>query len=80
MTYSEAKSCVQGKLDCMNKCDVFDCKDTDECDGCEYCYSQGNFGEQKQAFSISIEALEKQIPQEVVNQNGTPLFGYCHGK
>jgi hypothetical protein len=60
MTDNEAKSCIQGKLDCMNKCDVFDCKNTDECDSCGFCYSQGNFGEQKKAFEMAIQALEKQ--------------------
>ena len=50
---------VQGKLDCMNKCDVFDCKGTDECDNCQYCYSQGNFGEQKKAFETAIKAFEE---------------------
>lgn len=59
MTENEAKDFVQGKLDCMNKCDVFDCKGTDECDNCQYCYSQGNFGEQKKAFEIAIQALEE---------------------
>lgn len=59
MTENEAKSCIQGKLDCMNKCDVFDCKNTDECDSCFFCYSQGNFGEQKKAFDMAIQALEE---------------------
>ena len=58
MTENEAKKIIQGKLDCMNKCDVFNCKDTDECDSCNYCYSQGNFGEQKKAFGMAIQALE----------------------
>jgi hypothetical protein len=57
MTEQMAKECIQGKLDCMNTCDVFDCKNTDECDSCNYCYSQGNFGEQKKAFEIAIQAL-----------------------
>ena len=63
MTESEAKGFVQGKLDCMNKCNVFEREhsyNTDLCDNCEYCYSQGNFGEQKEAFQIAINALEKQ--------------------
>ena len=63
MTESEAKGFVQGKLDCMNKCGVFNKEDNisdDDCDNCEYCYSQGNFGEQKEAFQIAINALEKQ--------------------
>ena len=63
MTESEAKGFVQGKLDCMKKCDVFNKEDkhrNGECEECEYCYSQGNFGEQKEAFSMAIKALEKQ--------------------
>ena len=57
MTREEAKGIIQGKLNCMNKCGTFKCKCTDECDNCEYCYSQGNFGEQKKAFEIAIESL-----------------------
>ena len=68
MTESEAKGFVQGKLDCMNKCDIFNKEDKhsdNDCDNCEYCYSQGNFGEQKEAFSVAINALEKQIAKKV---------------
>ena len=64
MTESEAKGFVQGKLDCMEKCDVFNKEDkhsNNECELCDYCYSQGNFGEQKEAFQMAIQALEKQI-------------------
>lgn len=67
MTESEAEGFVQGKLDCMEKCDVFNKEDkhrNNECDNCEYCYSQGNFGEQKEAFSVAINALEKQIQKK----------------
>ena len=64
MTESEAKEYIQGKLDCMNRCGVFDCKGTDECDNCEYCYSQGNFGQQKKAFEMATKTLEKQIPKK----------------
>lgn len=63
MTESEAKGFIQGKLDCMNKCDIFNKEDNtsdNDCDNCEYCYSQGNFGNQKEAFSMAINALEKQ--------------------
>ena len=63
MTESEAKGFIQGKLDCMKKCNVFEREhsyNTDLCDNCEYCYSQGNFGNQKEAFSVAINALEKQ--------------------
>ena len=68
MTDSEAKGFVQGKLDCMEKCDVFNKEDkhsNNECELCDYCYSQGNFGEQKEAFQMAIQALEKQIPKKV---------------
>ena len=63
MTDMEAKGFVQGKLDCMEKCDVFNKEDkhhNNECELCDYCYSQGNFGEQKEAFQMAINALEKQ--------------------
>ena len=59
MTESEAKGFIQGKLDCMNKRDVFVCKYSDECDSCQYCYSQGTFREQNEAFSMAIKALEE---------------------
>ena len=62
MTEIEAKGFVQGKLDCMEKCDVFNKEDkhrNNECELCEYCYSQGNFGEQKEAFQIAINSLEE---------------------
>ena len=67
MTDSEAKGFIQGKLDCMNKCGVFNKEDNiidNDCDNCEYCYSQGNFGNQKEAFQMAIQALEKQIPKK----------------
>ena len=69
MTESEAKGFVQGKLDCMKKCNVFEREhsyNTDLCDNCEYCYSQGNFGNQKEAFQMAINALEKQIPKKPI--------------
>ena len=67
MAESEAKGFIQGKLDCMNKCDVFNKEDkhrNGECKECEYCYSQGNFREQKEAFQIAINTLEKQIAKK----------------
>ena len=63
MTDSEAKGFIQGKINCMNKCGVFNKEDNisdNDCDNCEYCYSQGNFGNQKEAFQMAINALEKQ--------------------
>ena len=75
MTDSEAKGFVQGKLDCMSKCDIFNKDDNTSynyCDNCEYCYSQGNFEEQKEAFQMAINALEKQIPKKpsIINKIG----------
>lgn len=60
MTEREAKDIIQGKLDCMKKCDTFDCLNSDDCDECDYCYAQGTFLEQKDAFKLAINALEKQ--------------------
>ena len=62
MTESEAKGFIQGKLDCMKKCGIFNKEDNasdNDCDNCEYCYSQGNFGEQKNAFEMAIKALQE---------------------
>lgn len=59
MTVQEAKGFIQGKIDCMDRCDVFDCKHTDECESCNYCYSQGNFGEQKNALKFAIECMKE---------------------
>lgn len=67
MTEIEAKGFIQGKLDCMKKCDIFNKEDNtsnNDCDSCDYCYSQGNFGQQKEAFSMAIKALEKQIAKK----------------
>ena len=74
MTDIEAKGFIQGKLDCMNKCDIFNKEDNtsdNDCDNCEHCYSQGNFGEQKEAFQTAINALEKQekIKEIIANAN-----------
>ena len=77
MTEQEAKGFIQGKLDCMDRCDVFDCKGTDECDNCVYCYSQGNFGEQKKAFAMAIKSMEKQIPKKVVNVDDFSDYAEC---
>ena len=81
MTESEAKGFVQGKLDCMKKCDVFNKEDkhrNNECELCEYCYSQGNFGKQKEAFEVSIKALEKRIPKKITHQGCYDNEGVWH--
>ena len=74
MTEMGAKGFIQGKLDCMKKCDIFNKEDNtidNDCYDCEYCYSQGNFGEQKEAFQTAINALEKQekIKEIIANAN-----------
>ena len=74
MTESEAKGFIQGKINCMNKCGVFNKEDNisdNDCDNCEYCYSQGNFGNQKEAFQMAINALEKKekIKEIITNAN-----------
>lgn len=61
MTENEARGYIQGKLNCMNKCGIFNKEDNNndnDCDNCDYCYSQGNFGNQKKAFELAINALE----------------------
>ena len=74
MTEIEARGYIQGKLNCMNQCDVFnreDIKKKDLCIDCDYCYSQGNFGQQKEAFQMAINALEKQIAKKPINNKHT---------
>ena len=74
MTDSEAKGFIKGKLDCMNKCGVFNKEDNiseNDCDNCEYCYSQGNFGNQKEAFQMALQALEKQILKKIEIRKAT---------
>ena len=82
MTRSEAKGFVQGKLDCMEKCDVFNKEDkhrNNECELCEYCYSQGNFGEQKEAFQMAINALEKQIAKKPILKHDVSVMHINRG-
>ena len=81
MTEMESKGFVQGKLDCMEKCDVFNKEDkhhNNECELCDYCYSQGNFGEQKEAFQMAINALEKQIPKKPYKDNENGIYEKEH--
>ena len=83
MTESEAKGFIQGKLDCMNKCGVFNKEDNisdNDCDNCEYCYSQGNFGNQKKAFQMVLQALEKQIPKKVELRHIRKFDGFDDGE
>ena len=83
ITLDEARGYIQGKLNCMNKCDVFErehSENKDLCDNCEYCYSQGNFGNQKEAFEISIQAVEKQIPKKVQLRHIRKFDGFDDGE
>ena len=83
MTEIEARGYIQGKLDCMNKCNVFEREDSenkDLCDNCEYCYSQGNFGNQKEAFELAIKGLEKQIQKKVILRHIRKYDGYDDGE
>lgn len=63
MTEQEAKDMLEAKLKCLE----LD-SDSEGCDGdcheCEYNYTQGTFGEQKEALKIAIKSLEKQIPKK----------------
>ena len=80
MTESEAIGFIQGKLDCMKKCGIFNKEDNisdNACDNCEYCYSQGNFGNQKEAFQIAINALEKQITKKPTKDKYVPELDFC---
>ena len=70
MVASEAKGFIQGKINCMNKCGVFNKEDKSyyyDCDYCEYRYSQGTFGDQKEAFQMAINALNalEKIKKEI---------------
>ena len=82
MKESEAKGFIQGKLDCMKKCGVFNKEDNinyNDCDYCNYCYSQGNFGQQKEAFNMAINALEKQEKiKEAFEKWRTESGGYIY--
>lgn len=74
MDYKEAKNIIQGKLDCMKKCDVFNCKDSDDCENCNFCYAQGTFGEQKKAFELAIVALNALSNREVKHYAVCPIY------
>ena len=71
MVASEAIGFIQGKLNCMKKCGVFNKEDNINyyyyCDYCEYRYSQGTLGDQKEAFQMAINALNalEKIKKEI---------------
>lgn len=61
MTEQEAKKMLQEKLTCMTLEDL-SCieKGCDrDCDNCDHNYGQGTSGEQKEALSMAIKALEE---------------------
>lgn len=76
MTEREALDMLKAKLKCLElDSDVEGCDG--DCEGCEYCYTQGTFGEQKQALATAIKALEKQIPKKVVNIDEFADYAEC---
>lgn len=69
MTEIETKKIIEGKLACMTKCGVFEREkhiNSMDCDECSYCYEQGNFGQQKEALQVAIQALEKKIQKKTM--------------
>ena len=85
MTEIEAKNIIEGKLACMTKCGVFERDqhiNSMDCDNCSYCYEQGNFGQQKEALQVAINALEKQIGKKPDYESdgyadGTLVYDYA---
>lgn len=68
MTENEALDMLRAKLKCM-ELELLACigKGCDrKCDNCDCNYAQGNMGEQKEALSVAIQALEKQIPKKPI--------------
>lgn len=59
MTEKEAKVFLQGKLNCLKKCDV----PPDDCGECEYCCAQGTRKEQEEALELAICVLELRTPE-----------------
>ena len=81
MTEIGAKKIIEGKFACMTKCGVFERDqhiNSMDCDNCSYCYEQGNFGQQKEAFQIAIKALEKQIPKKIIHSGSYDNEGIWH--
>ena len=72
MTNQEAIKMLAAKTECLRRdtsgIDV-DCNSSN-CGSCEFCYDQGTMGEQKEALTMAISALEKQIPKK-------PVMGYA---
>lgn len=64
MNEREAKDMLQAKLICLELDSNIEGCDGD-CKECEYNYTQGTLGEQKEALKMAIKALEKQIPKKV---------------
>lgn len=62
MTSKEAVEMLKAKLDCMSR--EFSGRDEDcnssNCDNCKLNYEQGTVGEQKEALSVAISALQEQ--------------------
>ena len=70
MTNEEAVRMLKAKLECMIR-DVSGCDDDCNrklCGECHLNYEQGNMGEQKEYLRMSIEALERESCENVVNR------------
>lgn len=68
MTNKEAKQMLQARLECMKQEDLSAIgKGCDKkCDECHLNYEQGNRGEQKEAISVGIAALELQTAKKPI--------------
>ena len=82
MTEIEAKKIIEGKLACMTKCGVFERDqhiNSMDCDNCSYCYEQGDFGQQKEALQVAIQALEKKIPKKPILKHDVSVMHINRG-
>ena len=47
------------------------------CDNCDLCYAHGNAGEHIKSIEVAINALEKQIPKQVLEERNIYLCPNC---
>lgn len=72
MSEQEANDMLKARLKCLElDSDIEGCDCN--CNECEYSYTQGKIGEQKEALKIAIKSLEKQIPKKPDIEGD----GYC---
>lgn len=62
MTESEAIELIEASVECYKRQNevAYEKQCHEDCDNCNLCYKQGTVGEQKEAFHMAINALEKQ--------------------